>query len=188
MEWVDGTDAERWRRTCHPSLRDVIECCAAVADALTAAHAVGIIHGDVTPANVLRRTDGTPLLSDFGFAQSLQDPRRPFFGGTLGFLSPEQISDAFGSVDERTDVYGLGGLIYALTTGRAPFEGRDVPEALANIVSGRPPAPPNRLVSEIPDDLNRLVLACLCKEPAERPASTADVRASLHLIENRIPR
>src|SRR5580704_7869464 len=188
MEWVDGTDAERWRRTCHPSLRDVIECCAAVADALTAAHAVGIIHGDVTPANVLRRTDGTPLLSDFGFAQSLQDPRRPFFGGTLGFLSPEQISDAFGSVDERTDVYGLGVLSYALTTGRAPFEGRDVPEALANIVSGRPPAPPKRLVSEIPDDLNRLVLACLCKEPAERPASTADVRASLQLIENRIPR
>src|SRR5580704_19735237 len=188
MEWVDGTDAERWRRTCHPSLRDVIECCAAVADALTAAHAVGIIHGDVTPANVLRRTDGTPLLSDFGFAQSLQDPQRPYFGGTLGFLSPEQISDAFGPVGERTDVYGLGGLIYALTTGRAPFEGRDVPEALANIVSGRPPAPPKRLVSEIPDDLNRLVLACLCKEPAERPASTADVRASLQLIENRIPR
>jgi RNA polymerase sigma factor (sigma-70 family) len=188
MEWVDGTDAERWRRTCHPSLRDVIECCIAVADALTAAHAVGIIHGDVTPANVLRRTDGRSLLSDFGFAQSLQDSQRAHFGGTLGFLSPEQISDAFGSVGQWTDVYGLGGLMYALMTESPPFTGRDLPEVLASIVSGRPPVPPDRLASEIPEDLNRLVLACLGKEPAERPASTADVRASLQLIENRIPR
>jgi RNA polymerase sigma factor (sigma-70 family) len=187
MEWVDGPDAERWRRTCQPSLRDLLECCAAVAGALAAANAAGIIHGDVTPANVLRRADGTPLLSDFGFAQSLQDPRRPYVGGTIGFLAPEQISDAFGSLSERTDVYGLGGLIYALTTGCPPFGGRDAPEVLANIVSGRPPVPPNRLAPEIPDDLDRLVLACLCKEPAERPATTADVRASLQLIAKRIP-
>jgi serine/threonine protein kinase len=126
-------------------------------------------------------------LCDFGFARSLQDPGRPYFGGTPGFLSPEQISDAFGSVGVRTDVYGLGGLIYGLTTGCPPFAGQDVPDVLANIVSNRPPVPPDRLASEIPDDLNRLILACLRKEQAERPASTAEVEAALQLIAKRLP-
>jgi len=178
MEWIDGNDAARWRQTCTPSIADVIECGTDIADALMAAHAVGIIHGDLSPANVLRRRDGTSILSDFGFSQWLGDPRRPQFGGTLGFLSPEQISDAFGSVGERTDVYGFGGLLYALTTGRPPFVG-GVPEVLARIVSSSEPVSPIHLRPDMPEDLNRLILSCLRKEPAERPASIATVRASL---------
>jgi RNA polymerase sigma factor (sigma-70 family) len=179
MEWIDGTDAAHWRQTCEPSIADVIECGTDMADALMAAHAVGIIHGDLSPANVLRRRDGTSILSDFGFSQWLGDPRRPQFGGTLGFLSPEQISDAFGSIGERTDVYGLGGLLYALTTGRPPFVGGGVPEVLARIVSSSEPVSPIHLRPDIPEDFNRLILNCLRKEPAERRASIAEVRESL---------
>jgi eukaryotic-like serine/threonine-protein kinase len=178
MEWIDGNDAAHWRQTCEPSIADVIECGTDIADALTAAHAVGIIHGDLSPANVLRRRDGTSILSDFGFSQWLGDPRRPQFGGTLGFLSPEQISDAFGSVGERTDVYGFGCLLYALVTGRPPFVG-SVPDVLARTVSSREPDAPIHVRPDLPEDLERLILSCLRKEPAERPKSMAVVRASL---------
>jgi DNA-directed RNA polymerase specialized sigma24 family protein len=185
MEWIDGTDARRWSQNCKPPLQHVIECCTAIADGLATAHAAGIIHGDVTPSNVLRRADGTSLLTDFGFAQSLQNPQRRYLGGTPGFLSPEQISDVFGPLTQRTDVYGLGGLIYALTTGHPPFGGSDVPAILASIVSSRPPVPASRLAAQIPRDLDQLILDCLRKEPAERHASAADVREILQSIAQR---
>jgi hypothetical protein len=183
MEWIDGSDVTKWRQNAQPSVAEIIECGLAIADGLAAAHAAHIIHGDVTPGNILRRHNGTFLLTDFGFAQSLSDSRRPRLGGTPGFLAPEQVSDAFGPSSERTDVYGLGGLLYALWTGRPPVTGRDVPEIIANVLSSKPPQPPGRFASESSPELEEILLACLRKEPAERPASVATVRNRLQAIQ-----
>lgn len=182
MEWVDGTNLRDWGRGTHPSLREILQCGTTVASAVAAAHAAGVLHGDLTPANVLRRRDGTFILTDFGFARSLNNPAPARPGGTPGFLAPEQISEAFGPVSERTDVYGLGGLVYSLLTGTPPMTGEDLPEILANVISSRPPAPPRAAAAGIPPELDRLMLCCLSKEPSERPSSAKEVEQRLGAI------
>ena len=89
-------------------------------------------------------------------------------GGTAGFLCPEQISDVFGPVTERSDVYGLGGLLYALLTGHPPMSGRDLPETLANVLSLLAPVPPSAFDALSAGALDDVVLRCLRKEPTER--------------------
>ncbi|MBX3438257.1 MAG: protein kinase [Planctomycetaceae bacterium] len=179
MEWIDGSDTAAWRQHSRPPVDEIIDCGLAVIDALAAAHAAHIIHGDVTPGNILRRGNGTFVLSDFGFAQSLAGSPRPRIGGTPGFLAPEQVSDAFGPISEQTDVYGVGGLLYSLLTGHPPMSGRDVPEILASVLSSKPPLPASRLVNNVPDRVDQLILQCLSKEPSQRPSSMFELKESL---------
>lgn len=184
MEWILGTNAEIWARTL-PSTEFVpriLECGVAVASAIACACEAGIIHGDLTPRNVLRANDGRFILTDFGFAHWFQSSGRPQLGGTAGFLAPEQISDAFGPLSPRTDVYGFGGLLYALCTGSPPMAGRDIPETLARVLSSKPPVPIKSLVTDLPVELDRLIQGCLSKEPHERPATVHQVRTALEAI------
>lgn len=182
MDWVNGPNMRSVRTQCPLTVPEILHCGIAISEALIAAHAAGILHGDITPANVLLSANGTPLLSDFGFASSLSHPQRAHLGGTPGFLAPEQISDFFGPANERTDVYGLGGLLYALISGRAPVDGRDVPDILANTLSSQSPICLRSEFPDIPSELDVLMRWCLNKEPAKRPASVADVLGSLRGI------
>lgn len=185
MDWVNGPNMQSVRTQRPLTIPEVLHCGIAISEALTAAHAAGILHGDITPANVLLSPDGTPLLSDFGFARSLSHPQREQRGGTPGFLAPEQLADVFGPLSERTDVYGLGGLLYALISGRAPMEGRDVPEILANTLSSQSPICLRSEFPDIPSELDVLMRWCLHKEPSERPASVAEILDRLRGIANR---
>jgi RNA polymerase sigma factor (sigma-70 family) len=181
MDWVDGVSVFDWRKSCRLTLRDILHCALAVANALEATHAASIIHGDLTPNNILRREDGEFILTDFGFARSLNSPM-PRRGGTPGFLAPEQVSNAFGQIKQRTDVYGLGGLLYALLTGNPPMQGSDVPEILANVISLKLPPSPGSFMEGIPKDLDALIVGCLSKEPSERPSSMVEVSESISRI------
>jgi RNA polymerase sigma factor (sigma-70 family) len=186
MEWIDGGDARKWVAESHPTVTNILDCGIAVASALTAAHAAGIVHGDVTPGNVLRGRDGSFVLTDFGFAHSLHGTPRTHRGGTPGFLAPEQVTDAFGPVTERTDIYGIGGLIYALLTGRAPTGGSDTPEILANVLSSRPPTAASEIVAGVPTAVDRLLLRCLAKLPADRPPSVSEVSKRLEALASNL--
>jgi eukaryotic-like serine/threonine-protein kinase len=139
-----------------------------VAIALLGAHAAQVIHGDVTPQNVLVRPSGAPVLADFGLAV-LRDYRGNTASGfNPAYAAPETLSHE-GSIDERTDVYGLGATLYAMLTGRAPFAlrwGEADAERNRRVLEEPVSWPPGTTVSE---RLHGLVSTMLAKEPAQRP-------------------
>jgi tRNA A-37 threonylcarbamoyl transferase component Bud32/DNA-directed RNA polymerase specialized sigma24 family protein len=183
MEWVDGEDLDAWRRASKRTLAEIIDCGIAVCGALAVAHHAGVIHADVTPRNILRRKDGTFVLTDFGFSRLRSAPVNWHSGGTPGFLAPEQISDAFGRVSRQTDVFGLGSVLYFLMTGQPPFAGRDAPETLALTLSSHAAARVSSLVPGCVPAFDVLIARCLKKEPHGRPNSVTTVLKQLKCIE-----
>jgi serine/threonine-protein kinase len=158
------------------------------AGALSEAHALGLIHRDVKPANVLFcERGGTPdvvKLVDFGLVKSLEPEAGPTLThtnaitGTPQYLAPESIVDPTG-IDHRVDLYGLGGVAYCLLTGRAPFEGGSVLEICGHHLH-TPPTPPSRVTRvPVPPDLEALVLRCLAKKPEDRPKSAQELYDAL---------
>lgn len=182
MEWVDGENLEFWCQASKRSLAEIIECGIAVGGALAAAHEAGIVHADLTPRNILRRSDGTLVLTDFGFSRLTSDPGRNATAGTPGFLAPEQISDAFGTISPQTDVFGLGGVLYFLLTGQPPFAGRDVAETFARTLSSRPADRVSSRLQTVNSAVDELIAHCLCKEPSGRPNSVTTVLEQLSRV------
>jgi serine/threonine protein kinase len=143
-----------------------------VAIALLAAHSAQVIHGDVTPQNVLIRPSGAPVLADFGLAVLRDHRGNTASGFNPAYAAPEALSHE-GRIDEQTDVYGLGATLYAMLTGRAPF----------GLQWGESEAERNRRVLEEPvswpagtsvsDRLEGLVSGMLAKEPGRRPQLSA---------------
>ncbi|MCC7419701.1 MAG: protein kinase [Planctomycetaceae bacterium] len=179
-EFIEGECFERWLKRVRPSVFEITEAVAEVVAALTFAHAHGIMHSDLKPSNVLRRDDGRLVLADFGFSLQIGEHAHGMLaGGTAGFLAPEQISDAFGLPGPATDVYGLGGVLYAALTGEPPATGRDAPEILARVLSSVSPQAPSTRFADVPPALDEIVMRCLEKEPARRFATMQDLRCAL---------
>lgn len=186
MEWVDGDTVEFWRRSTLPSLSDVIQCAIAVCDALMAAHRAGVVHADLSPRNILRRNNATYVLTDFGFSRLAGELAMTTSAGTPGFLAPEQLSEVFGTVSPGTDVFGIGGVLFFLLTGQAPFAGRDVAEILAGTLSSRPAPRVRNLIPGCPRKLDQLIADLLSKEPVDRPDCIDVVVAQLTLIRSEL--
>jgi serine/threonine protein kinase len=150
--------------------RDSARVVEALARAAHHAHQHGIIHRDLKPANVLWKA-GLPLLADFGLAKRLdRETGLTASGavlGTVAYMAPEQADGKAGTVGPRTDVYGLGAVLYELLSGRPPVQGETWLEALAQLLHGEPP-PPSRLRPDVPGELEAVCLRCLEKDPARR--------------------
>ena len=149
---------------------------AEVAEALAEAHRHGIIHRDVKPSNILLDTDGHAHLADFGIAHSLEpDAERltqtGMVVGTPAYISPEQLSGT--EVGPRTDIFGLGSVLFEMLTGGPPFAAM-APLRLAEAHAAGPPAMPG-----IDPDLAELTRACLSNAPSQRPADAGLVAATL---------
>lgn len=181
-DFVPGTTLAAWRTNTRPSVSQIVSIVLEVSEAIVAAHATGVLHCDLKPTNVLLRNDGRVILCDFGLARYATDPGDVPRGGTAGFLCPEQISDAFGSISVQSDVYGLGALLYALLTGAPPMSGRDLPETLANVLSSRSPSPPSALGAPSTVALDAIVLRCLEKEPRLRFETASEVAEALESL------
>jgi len=159
---------------------------AEAAEAVAHAHARGILHRDLKPANILVDDEGHPHVTDFGLAKKVEDDveftQSGAILGTPAYMSPEQASGRRGAVTTASDVYGLGAVLYALLTGRAPFGGDCVVETI-DAVRSRPPEPPRKLNASVPGDLETICLKCLEKDPRRRyPTALAladDLRAWL---------
>src|SRR5262249_43520601 len=120
MGLVEGGDLARRLAAGPIDVADAIRWTAEAADAIEHAHQQGVIHCDLKPSNLLLGNDGRVRVTDFGLARTLTASRHA--GGTPGFMAPEQ-RDAGGEVSVRADVYGLGAVLFALLTGRAPDTG-----------------------------------------------------------------
>ncbi len=156
--------------------------------ALEHAHAVGVVHRDVKPANLLLDPRGQLWVTDFGLAQMAGDAGLTVTGellGTLRYASPEQVLARQGVVDQRSDVYSLGATLYELLTLRPVFEGRDRNELLRQIADDEP-RPPRSLHPTVPRELETVVLKALAKEPAERyPTARALADDLQRFLDNR---
>ena len=152
---------------------------AQVASALDAAHAAGLVHRDVKPANVLLAGDDHAYLGDFGLMRAL-DPDAPLtdtgdWMGTVDFAAPEQLSGE--RVDARSDVYSLGCVLFAALTGAPPFQRGTVPATLLAHLHDPPPRPS---ASGAPTHFDRVVARALAKDPEDRYPSAGDLgRAAL---------
>jgi signal transduction histidine kinase len=151
-----------------------------LAQAVAAMHRRGVMHGDITPANILITRDGAPVLVDFALATTFAEIR-PEFGpvargseiaGTLAYLAPEQTGRTGRSVDQRADLYALGATLYELATGAPPF-GSDDPLRLTHDHLARVPVPPAQLNPQLPEPLSDIIARLLEKEPDNR-YQTAD--------------
>jgi len=150
-----------------------------VADALGAAHASGLVHRDVKPANILLSADGRVLVADFGIAKAAEGSDLTSDGsmvGTAKYLAPEQIEG--GPVDGRTDLYALGVVLYEALTGTPPFTAdTDAGTALARL--HRDPTPPRELRPQIPVTVEQVVTRALSRRPDDRYADAAAMRRAL---------
>jgi ABC-type oligopeptide transport system substrate-binding subunit len=196
MEYVAGgslqdlLDAQRPDRPAHehrfalsglPILR-ILEIALDLADALTRAHRLGIIHRDLKPANVLLAEDGTPRLTDFGIAHVSEGPRLTQTGilmGTPDFLSPEACSGQ--ALDERTDIWAFGVLLFEMLTGETPFLGDTLMAKLTAILTQPVPDLAQRC-PDAPEALVGLVYRMLEKDHQQRIPSVRLVGAELEAI------
>jgi serine/threonine protein kinase len=144
--------------------------------AIDHAHQRGILHRDLKPANILIDERNLPLVTDFGLAKRVEgDSALTQSGAILGtpsYMAPEQGSGHRASITTAADIYGLGAILYALLTRRAPFAGDSVIDTLEQLRT-RSPEPPTRIDSRVPPDLEVICLKCLEKEPGRRYASAA---------------
>jgi len=190
MEYLEGADLSRVVQatgsiSIDESVNFVMQACEAIAEA----HSLGIIHRDLKPQNlfVTRRVDGKPLIKvlDFGISKSLDASgqaglsltRTSSIMGSPLYMSPEQMRSSK-NVDQRSDIWALGVILYELLTGRVPFEAEAIPELCLKVVQD-PVEPPKKLRAEISEGLNAVVVKCLEKEPNHRFSNVAELAAAL---------
>jgi serine/threonine-protein kinase len=163
---------------------------ATVASAVHHAHQRGILNRDLKPANILLDERGEPHVTDFGLAKRIEgDGELTQWGapvGTPSYMAPEQVSALEGSLSTATDVYGLGTILYALLTGRAPFAGTTLDETL-DMVRTCAPEPPSLSNKQVPRDLEIICLKCLEKEPSQRYSSALAFAEDLDRWQNGMP-
>ena len=183
MELVRGTTlrSELDRRHRFPPA-EAAHVVAEIADALGCAHAAGIVHRDVKPANVLLSNDGRVLVADFGIAKAgdgLDLTGTDTTLGTAKYLAPEQVDSGIGVVDARADVYAAGVILYELLCGTPPFVA-DTEAATAFARLHRDPARPREVVPEIDEAMESVVLRAMARDPAARFQSAIELRDALH--------
>jgi WD40 repeat protein len=174
MKLVRGGSLQRLLPTCLADPRTAARLVAEVARAMQHAHDRGILHRDLKPSNILLDEEGQPLVTDFGLAKRSDDESSLTLSGTIvgtpSYMAPEQASGQNVAVTAVTDVYGLGAVLYALLTGRAPFVADTILKTIEQ-VCGDSPVPPSRINPRVGRDLETICLRCLEKDPWRRYAS-----------------
>ena len=189
-EFIDGQTLREHMRNEPRKLGEALDLAVQISSALSAAHAAGIIHRDIKPDNIMLRRDGIVKVLDFGLAKlterspselvDLDAPTRAVVKtdpgvvlGTAVYMSPEQARGL--PVDERTDIFSLGVVLYEIMAGCLPFDGKNTTEVLAEIISEHEPPPLARYSREVPAELERIVSKALRKDRDERYQTIKDL-------------
>ncbi len=188
MEYVPGEDLKRLiRKVGQFSAGKTVSIAKQVCEGLAEAHRLGVVHRDLKPQNIMVDEEGDARILDFGIARSLKAKGITGTGvmiGTPEYMSPEQAEVK--EVDQRSDIYSLGVILYEMATGRVPFEG-ETPLGIAMKHKSEKPKDPRELNNQIPDDLSRVILRCMEKDKEKRYQSAGEVRSELVNIEKGIP-
>ncbi len=176
MEFLEGSSLEYLLANMpRPSLSVLLDIILQVCSGLEYAHKQDIIHQDIKPSNIYIQPDGQAKIVDFGLAcpQGSMDFNMP---GTLFYMSPEQIQGE--PVDERTDIYSLGIMVYELLTGKRPFPEDDLGELLQLHLNENTPDP-RILIPDLPEELQSVIVKSIRKDPAERFNSVSEITDTL---------
>ena len=184
MEFVAGENLAAFVRSRMISAAKAAEYLEKIASAIAYAHSRGVTHCDLKPANVLIDPRDEPQITDFGLARRVggvtaagqADPTAG--AGSPNFMAPEQASDRFGSIGARTDVFGIGAILYYLLTDRPPFRGETAADTI-RAVTQDDPVRPRALRPGVPIDLETICLKCLEKRPVRRYQSVGEVAEEL---------
>src|SRR5258705_5635678 len=193
MEFVEGVTLREKIHRERTELRKLLRYLQHVAEGLAKAHAAGIVHRDLKPDNIMITRDGHAKILDFGLAKLIEQP--PMSGadssevatavmprhsmpgtvmGTVGYMSPEQAEGKTKEIDQRSDIFSFGCMLFEAATGKKPFEGDSVVKTLHMIIYE--PAPALKDFNPLaPADLQRIVRRCLAKDPEDRYQTIKDV-------------
>jgi serine/threonine protein kinase/exonuclease VII small subunit len=184
VEYVPGQNLADRQQARPVPLKEALELVRQAAEGLAAVHAGGLLHRDVKPANILVGEDGRARLVDFGLATPVAGGDLDRLSGTLAYMAPEQARGEGQHIGLRTDLYGLGGVLYFLLTGRAPHAGTTTAALLAAASAGDV-EPPATYRPDLPAAVNDLCLRCLARDPAQRFGSAGELVTALRLARPR---
>ena len=197
MEFIDGVTLREKIHQERTELRKLLRFLQHAAEGLAKAHAAGIVHRDLKPDNIMITRDGHAKILDFGLAKLIEQPPLPGSDssevatavmpqhsipgtvmGTVGYMSPEQAQGKTNEIDQRSDIFSFGCILYEAVTGKKPFEGDSVVKSLHMVIYESAPAIAE-LNPSAPADLQRIVRRCLAKDPDERYQSIKEVAIEL---------
>ena len=196
-EFVDGRTLRDELQTGDLSLIDALSIAEQAALALSAAHAAGIVHRDIKPENIMVRNDGIVKVLDFGLvkftdakgetsdaeASTKLNTNPGVVMGTVAYMSPEQAKGR--PVDERTDIWSLGIVLYEMICETTPFDGESTNDVIAAILRSEP-KPISNYLADVPRDLERLVGKCLRKDPEQRYQHIKDVLIDIRELKQEL--
>jgi tetratricopeptide (TPR) repeat protein len=188
MEYVPGETLKGMiRMTKQLSVGTAIDIAKQVCEGLGEAHRLGVVHRDLKPQNIMIDKQGNARIMDFGIARSLESDgttRPGVMIGTPEYMSPEQTE--FREVDQRSDIYSLGIILFEMLTGRPPFEG-ETPISVAMKHKSQKPPHPAKFNAQIPEHLSQIILICLEKDREKRYQSVDELLAELKATEEGLP-
>ncbi|MEJ7861984.1 MAG: protein kinase [Pyrinomonadaceae bacterium] len=192
-EFINGKTLREILKVESLKLSEALDISIQIANALCTAYEAHLVHRDIKPENIMVRPDGVVKVLDFGLAKLVEQKNKSILGledetvrqnqtakgvimGTVNYMSPEQAKGE--KVDERTDIFGFGAVIYEMLAGRTPFAGDSMSETFANLINAEP-QPLSRFSSNVPDELQRIVAKMLRKKKDERYQTMKDVLMDL---------
>jgi len=188
MEYVPGEDLKRLvRKVGQLSAGKAIFIAKQMCEGLAEAHRLGVVHRDLKPQNIMVDEEGNARIMDFGIARSLKAKGVTGSGvmiGTPEYMSPEQAEVK--EVDQRSDIYSLGVILYEMVTGQVPFEG-ETPLSIAMKHKSQAPLDPKEINAQISEDLSSVIMKCMKKDRDKRYQNVEDILSELINIEEGIP-
>ena len=196
-EFIEGETLRDSFKDSPLKLSEVLDISIQIANALTAAHTAKIVHRDIKPENIMLRPDGYVKILDFGLAK-LVEPKNIGFEastvkqnqtakgvimGTVNYMSPEQAKGE--KIDERTDIFSFGIVLYEMLAGRTPFAGDSMSETFANLINAEPP-PLVRFSPDTPDEMQRIVTKTLRKNKDGRYQTMKDLLTDLKALRENL--
>jgi serine/threonine protein kinase len=182
MKLIAGAGLDRRLSSFVGDLRESARLVSRTARAIAHAHERGVLHRDLKPANILVDAQGEPHVTDFGLARRLDAEGDLSLSGdvigTPSYMSPEQAAGCSGTLTTAADIYGLGAVLHALLTGKAPHTGSTLVEILERVRDERA-EPPSHLNPRVPRDLDVICLKCLEKDPKRRYTSASELADDL---------